>query len=326
MSLRYGAIMDTDGYDENLHELLSPTKRQSSLSPDGQQQSNTSTAEERDSSPQTGGASPALQNGENDVHENEYDSPWDRKPISKYSVVGHRTQSLSPSQKPQQFQVVSHTTAVPGNMERRNVNSLERQLRKSPESSTPAAQQQPNTSPSPAVPRRSPLVPPVQFSLTQTYESDLLQSISNTLQSRSKYGSDSFLSMGQTHSFSQGDVPIDYNPPGQSNQQGRSARSDLERIRTQHRRAEGTKMGSLPGHTHPGYRDSKLQQKRVLSRSFQSVNKGAGERGRGRGRGRGFGQHKTPHKTQSMEGLQASRSTLVSYDTYTRSHTYQSLV
>ena len=314
MSPRFGAIVDTDGYDEDLHKMLTPTQHHGTFFPDEQQQSShyqhlqgfTATVDtEREDSPQDGGLSPTPQRVPDEGQENEYDAPWDSKPISKYSVVGHRKQALSPAQRAQQFEVVTHTTATPGNMERRNVNSLERQLR-TDTSSTSLPEQ-------------------LHFSSSPTQDSDLLQSISSTLQTRSKYGSDTLLNMGQPQSFSQGDVPVNYHKPGhgktqQGNEVRRSARSDLERIRTQHRGRSVT----TAGHAHPSYHGSNLQPKKPLSQSHQSVNHD-GKRGGAGGR-RAFAQQKGTWKAHSVDGLQVDPATLVTYDTYTRSHTLQSLV
>ena len=342
MSLRLGAIVDIDGYDEDLHALLSPKQRQSSFSPDVpvpsesslnhyQHLSNfTSTVQsERVYSPPDDGVGPSPQKVLDGAPENEYDAPWDSKPISKYSVVSHRKQTVSPAQRAEQFEVVTHTTAVPGDMERRNVNSLERQLRKSPDTSAPLSLQQAHTSPTPVAqdaksgsPGRE-LPQMLHFSHSQTHDSDLLQSISSTLQSRSKYGSDSLLSMGQ--SFSQGDVPMNYEQHGQGIQWPirRSAHTNLEQIHTQHKRGEGNK---LVGHAYPAHHnDSQLKPKKTLSSSQQSVNQGVGRGAGGRTRG-GFSKHKNARKAQSMDGLHGDPSTLVTYDTYTHSHTYQSLV
>ena len=366
MSLRFGAIVDTDGYDEDLHAMLSPGRRQASFSPEQRENSvsprlqvlspfsNSSQGDERGGhglvSPQDEGIGPEAHKVPDMVRENEYDAPWDSKPISKYSVVAHRKQTPSPrpTQRAEQFEVETHTTAVPGNMERRNVHSLERQLRRSPDTAAAASalrQTHVSLSPSPAreeaktssLDRDARLVSPPQqpqhFSPTQTNDSDLLQSINSTLQSRSKFGSDSLLSMGQKESPSQGDAPANYpaQEPAQGMQQEnevrRSARADLERIRTQYRRGEGNKPAAAPGPAHPGHHNGQLQQpKRVLSHSQQSVDRGMGggvAQRRGRG---GFAGHKNARKAQSVDGLQADPSTLVTYDTHTHSHTYRSLV
>ena len=296
MNLRYGAILDTESYDEELHSMLSPTAQQPSpLSPGSQrpllhfQDVDDFTGVSHEESKQEGG-------GGEDGQENDYDTPWDSKPISKYSVVGHRKQTPSPAQRAEQFEVVTTTTATPGNTERRNVSSLERQLKTDP------------------VPPQLPPKQKYKFSQPDgpSSESDLLHSISTTLQARSKYGSDSLLT-----SFSQGDVPANYyQQSGQGNVQrptGRSARADLEKIRTQH------KSVSLPN----AY--DKLQQKKPMSRSHQNVNRG-GWRGASTGGGGKRGLHKGSRKSQSVDQLQVDPATLVSYNSHTQSHTLQSLV
>ena len=316
MSLRFGAIVDTENYDEALHEMLSPSQQHAtSLSHESQQQlshypgqDNTS-REGREVSPQQEGVA-SFPHQEGVSPENEYEAPWDSKPISKYSVVGHRKQTSSPAQKTEPFEVETHTTAVPGtDMEWRNVHSLERQLK---------------TDPFP------PQLPPKQWKAqalsNHSQESDLLQSINNTLQKRSKYGSDTLLNMP---SFSQGDVPANYyQQTGQgdmSQGKGRSSRGELEKIRTQHKQ----KSITLP----TGYHGNPLQQQqRGLSHSQQSVNQsgiGGGWRGAsvgGRRRHRGLSHTKGTRKTWSVDALQVDPSTLVTYNTYTQSHTLQSLV
>ena len=331
MSLRFGAFVDTEDYDEDLHEMLTPTSQGASQlnnplqSPHSESHpgdphyqqlaefSSSSQQGEMASEPERGkgegeGETPGM------AGENEYDTPWDSKPISKFSVVGHRKMTPSPAQRTESFEVVSHTTDLPGNMERRHVSSLERQLKNDPISrlsprqdlgySTTASQ--PST---------------LGYSDPSTQDSDLLHSISTTLQTWSKYGSDSLLT-----SFSQGDVPANYyQEQGKAAMQqaksgGRSARADLERIRTQHKR----------GPTSSGAQGSKLKQKKALSRSHQSVCHSGlvGERGGGRGKGRATSYHGggPARKAQSVDMLQVDPSTLVTYNTYTKSHTLQSLV
>ena len=144
-----------------------------------------------------------------------YETPWDQKPISKYSVVGmgKRTGSggqkdrISPHKERIQFAEVStHEEPMPGNTELRNVHSLER----------PAKHH-----------RHSPKADP---------EGSLLESISNTLQGRSNYGSDTLL-----NSVSPEEQPKSqqlYYSPQVNRKVPRSARGELEKIKAQHRREQ----------------------------------------------------------------------------------------
>ena len=297
MSLRFGAFVDTDDYDEGLHELLTPPSQREGTNfpsdpcPDDPHYQHL--AGFTHGNGEEGAESVSQPEG------NEYDTPWDSKPISKFSVVGHRR---SPAQRAEAFEVVSHTTDLPGNMERRNVSSLERQLKSD---SRLSPRQDPSSS---------------QPSDRQTLDSDLLQSISTTLQTRSKYGSDSFLT-----SFSQGDVPANYyQEQGRAAMQqiqsgSRSARADLERIRIKHKRSI-----TLPtAYSGP----SQLHQRRSLSGSHQSVSRGLSVGDVRRERVGGSSYHGRPaRKTQSVDRLEVDPATLVTYDTYTKSHTLQSLV
>ena len=355
MSLRFGAIVNTDDYDEDLHEMLSLTKQHMSPPPE-----NNSTHQEPDqdvsshyqhlenftniqqnTTPDKEAVVHSLVAVEqqtsspyvNEAQENEYDTPWDSKPISKYSVIG-RKQTPSPAQKAEPFEVVTHTTAVPGNMEWRNVHSLERQLRTDSASSRVSPRQEygyPVDNAAASQPAHS-----LQFSDTlDIHDSDLLQSISSTLQSRSKYGSESLLT-----SYSQGDIPANYyqqQAQAELKQRGnsRSTRTELEKIRTQHRKMSIT----LPT-TYTGYQDNKLDQRKALSRSYQSVNRGSsgniaggssgniagGSSGEGKRKRVPLAQHKGARKAQSVDALQVDPATLVTYNTYTQSHTLQSLV
>ena len=301
MSLRFGAFVDTEDYDEDLHELLTPTGQRQGppqFSPDPHKES---------SDPQyqhlAGFSSLSDPAGDLAVQgegaENAYDTPWDSKPISKFSVVGLRKLTPSPAQRTESFEVVSHTTDLPGNMEWRNVSSLERQLKSDPT---------PRLSPRPEFGN------PTFSSSSATQDSDLLQSISSTLQTRSKYyGSDSLLT-----SFSQGDVPANYyqqqgKAVAQDIKSGRSARAELERIRTQHKRSI-----TLPT-AYSGSHGNQLQQRKALSQSHQSVNRSSVGGG-------GRGKRGPARKAQSVDQLQVDPSTLVTYNTYTKSHTLQSLV
>ena len=309
MSLRFGAFVDTEDYDEDLHAMLTPTSQQHprlNFSPEPQAPSDPHYQHLAGFTALSDGA--VGESGEQTTSqpgENEYDTPWENKPISKFFVVGYRKQTSNPAQRTQSFEVVSHTTELPGNTERRNVSSLERQLKSERHDFSHAATaSQPTHS---------------EFDSTdpQTLDSDLLQSISSTLQTRSKYGSDSLLT-----SFSQGDVPANfYQQQGRMSMQqiksgGRSARGDLEKIRTQHKRSI-----TLP----TAYSGPQLQQK-SLSHSHQSVSRGGsvGEGKRGR---EGASYHGRPaRKAQSVDRLQVDPATLVTYNTFTKSHTLQSLV
>lgn len=372
MSLRYGAIVDTEDYDPDLHAMLSPKQHdfvvssqehESSLSPQNPEASSPSGGlqtwqftplsppggeEGRKSSslsPQDEGIGPEPQKIQDMGQENnEYDTPWDHKPFSKYSVVGHRKRLMAPPQTKQQqdrveFEVTSHTTAIPGSTERRNVHSLERQKVRvqgsvSPQGVvSPTQQQQKHMSPprhevwGGSLERERRHVSSPQSHQPPATDTDLLTSISSTLQSRSKYGSDSFLNMGK-QSLSQGDSPINYHS-GDQMQRGRevrrSAKADLERIRTEHCREApqrhslvsplSEQNGNVP---HPT---------KMLSRSQQAMDGGRARGGGGRFHMRGgFAAQKNSRMTQSVDGLQSDPSTSVMYDHYTNSHTFRSLV
>ena len=376
MSLRYGAIVDTEDYDPDLHAMLSPKQHDTAgatqehegslslqnpeasspsgglrrwqfapLSPPGGEEGRKSSS----LSPQDEGVGPAPQKIPDMGQENnEYDTPWDHKPFSKYSVVGHRKRMMAASQARQQqdrveFEVMSHTTAVPGSTERRNVHSLERRKVRvegsaSPQGvvTSPTQQQQKHASPphhevwGGSLERERRHVSPPQPTQPPAGDPDLLTSISSTLQSRSKYGSDSFLSMGK-QSLSQGDSPIN-NPPGEQMQRGgqvrRSAKADLEMIRTEHRQ-EALQRHSLVSPL-SGMNGSMSHSAKKLSRSHQAMD-GGRARGGGGGGGRihtrsGFAAQKNSRMTQSVDGLQSDPSTSVMYDQYTNSHTFRSLV
>ena len=329
MSLRFGAFVDTEDYDEELHEMLTPTSQQGQPQLHDQQPNHPDphyqhlTAFNESTNSETGGE---VARGEGEggsssqPWENEYDTPWDSKPISKFSVVGHRGKlTPSPAHRTESFEVVSHTTDLPGNMERRNVNSLERQLKHDPNSSVSPRQDLGYSGGTYSQPSSN-----LEFTDPGIQDSDLLHSISATLQTRSKYGSDSLLT-----SFSQGDVPANYyQQQGRAAMQQaksgvRSARGDLERIRTKHKRAITLPM------SYSGPQTSKLQHKKALSRSHQSVSHSGvtGDGGRGQGRATSYhGGGGLARKTQSVDQLQVDPSTLVTYNTYTKSHTLQSLV
>ena len=332
MSLRFGAFVDTEDYDEGLHEMLTPTSQQGQPQLHDDQQPNHPdphyqhlTTFNDSTNSETGGE---VVRGEGEGEggsssqpwENEYDTPWDSKPISKFSVVGHRGKlTPSPAHRTESFEVVSHTTDLPGNMERRNVSSLERQLKNDPTSRVSPRQDLGYSGGTYSQPSSN-----LEFTDTGIQDSDLLQSIRTTLQTRSKYGSDSLLT-----SFSQGDVPANYyQQQGRAAMQQaksgvRSARGDLEKIRTKHKRAI-----TLPT-SYSGPQTSKLKHKKALSRSHQSVSHSGvtGDGGRGQGRATSYhGGGGPARKAQSVDMLQVDPSTLVTYNTYTKSHTLQSLV
>ena len=164
--------------------------------------------------------------GGEDEEDGPYDTPWDQKPISKYSVVGVRRRSrdslTSPIGERVQFgEVSTHEAPTPGNTELRNVHSLER--------------------------------PPKHTHPKHDGKHSLLESISNTLQVQSKYGSDSLLNGGSTPQQANGSPqqPISpqqlngnarepksspYNSPLQGRKAPRSTRGELEKIKAEHRR------------------------------------------------------------------------------------------
>ena len=164
--------------------------------------------------------------GGEDEEDGPYDPPWDQKPVSKYSVVGVRRRSrdsvTSPIGERVQFgEVSTHEAPTPGNTELRNVHSLER--------------------------------PPKHAHPKHDAKHSLLESISNTLQVQSKYGSDSLLNGGSTPQQANGSPqhPISpqqlngsardpksspYNSPLQGRKAPRSTRGELEKIKAEHRR------------------------------------------------------------------------------------------
>ena len=251
-----------------------------------------------------------------------------------------------------EFPVTSHTTATPGSMERRNVQSLERQKKwRIPAPPAPPLQQKPPlppgrqggslerggrlVSPTQSLERGGRLVSPTQslgrggriVSPTQSpqllnADSDLLKSINSTLQNRSKYGSDSFLSLGAKHGSSQsshGGSPDHQQPPQGPLDSAPNAGSV---------QVMAAQRGGMTSPQNGG----PLNHPQMLSRSQQSMDSGRGSRGgRGGGGGRvqargGFAGQKNPRLAQSVDGLQGNVSTHVVYDQVTNSHTFRSLV
>ena len=376
MSLRHGAIVDTQSYDPDLHAMLSPDDREASLSPNDQQKervgqprdgitpsprggsrspqgvgvqgwrtnstSPTAKDEWRKSSslsPQDRGISPHQQfpGVRPEDCENEYDAPWDNKAFSKFAVISHRRKAPiamqrrdgstneQPGTERVEFPVTSHTTATPGSMERRNVQSLERQKKwripAPPSPLAPPPQQKPPLPPGGrqggSLERGGRLVSPTRSPQPLSADSDLLKSISSTLQNRSKYGSDSFLSLGAKQGSSQsshGSSPDHQLPP--QGQQDHTRNAGSVRVMTAQRGGmTSPQNGGLVNHP------------QMLSRSQQSVDSGKGGGG-GRMQARsGFAGQKNPRLAQSVDGLQGNASsTHIVYDQVTNSHTFRSLV
>ncbi len=211
--------------------------------------------------------------------ENVYDTPWDQKPASKYVSQGATAQkrgSSSPLEQREKLhfaEVSVHDGPIPGNSELRNVHSLER----------PMKQQQQQKSAS-----------------ADLEGSSLLESISSTLQSKSRYGSDSLLNnISPTFQTSGLATTSHTSPPlRRERQEVRSARAELEKIKAEHRRDPHYSPKASPR--------SALQQR-------------ARERTR-------FVEHNghPPRMTVSLDELQ--RDTEVRYDSSTHAHIYRSLV
>lgn len=205
--------------------------------------------------------------------ENVYDTPWDTKPASKYvnqGATAYKLRGSSPSGQKETLhfaEVSAHDGPIPGNMELRNVHSLERPLKRGQKSAS-----------------------------VDLEGSSLLASISSTLQSRSKYGSDSLLSnlAATSSSLEQG------SPPRREKQEVRSARAELEKIKAEHRRDPRYSPAASPR--------SPLQQ-------------------RAKGRTR-LPQHNglPPRMASSLDELQRDIPTEVRYDASTHTHIYRSLV
>ena len=170
--------------------------------------------------------------GGEDEEDGPYDTPWDQKPISKYSVVGRRSRDslTSPIGERVQFgEVSTHEAPTPGNTELRNVHSLERPSKHTKHDG----------------------------------KHSLLESISDTLQVQSKCGSDSFLngvsstpqangspkqpiSPQQLNSSAREPKSSPYNSPQQGRKAPRSTRGELEKIKAEHRRELQSSPHSSP--------------------------------------------------------------------------------
>ena len=204
------------------------------------------------------------------VQEGLYDPPWEQSSVSKYKVIGRMraesfgkqtsakektpptaTEKTPPPVSPKtkkgiQFGEVSTTeTPKPGSMEIRNVHSLERSKKNRIHQSSldrPPAEKKPSPSSSPARSYsldRAPTSPGRQDrTLTSpgvpaaVGDESLLDSITDTLQKHSKYGSITILSppssrMSETEPSKSKKVP---------NEVRRSSRGELEKIRAAHRR------------------------------------------------------------------------------------------
>lgn len=188
---------------------------------------------------------------------NLYDTPWDKKPGPKFRVIGHRKKGPKGQKDRLQFAEVStHDTPIPGNTEVRNVHSLERSKR-----------------------------------VGRTKENTLLESISNSLQEKSKYGSDSLLN------FSSRSQQL--SPPRRRNIVRVSSKGELEKIKAEHRRDP-----RYSPHASPKSTGAQKPPKKV---GFTISN----------------GQ---PRHTVSWDGLQRDPNTQVTFDSSTQSHIFRSLV
>ncbi len=236
---------------------------------------------ERTSSPEL--PPPDLDDGEEDTNETEnvYDTPWDKKPASKYVNSGgslqkpRETSPLGHREMLHFAEVSTHEGPIPGNTELRNVHSLERRSKRQTKSAS-----------------------------TDLEGSSLLESISSTLQSRSKYGSDSLLSdvaSTPTVTFPPQITPSSQSsPPRRGRQEVRSARGELEKIKAEHRRDVRYSPQASPR--------SPLQQRAKTRTRFAQLN----------------GQ--PPRMAASLDELQRDSHTEVRYDVSTHAHIYRSLV
>ena len=254
-----------------------------------------------------------------DTGENIYDAPWDQKLASKVvlnrprmsaikraemgaaemgageprnppTVVG--AQARSPLPEHIQFsEVSSHEVAMPGDLELRNVHSLERPPRTKKRTSMEIGK-----------------------------ETSLLESISSTLQVRSKYGSDSLLNSSASSPEALGylapppraSVSQDSSPAlrkKQSKEVMRSARGELAKIRAEHKRDP-----RISPHTSP--KSPLSASNGALPAMVRPVKRV----------GFANGGHPQPRAARSMEELERRPHTHVSYDRTTQSHIYRSLV
>ena len=218
--------------------------------------------------------------------ENVYDMPWEKKTVSKYRVVGQRKKPGNGAQKDvketlQFAEVSTHEAPTPGSTEVRNVHSLERPLKKN----------RPNK-------QSHSLDRPIK--VPTLVEDSLLESISSTLQGRSKFGSDSLLTTIAMEATAASNAMQTYSPPQKRMTNGvRSSKRELEKIRAEHRRDP-----RYSPHTSPKTVAPAKPAKRV---GFTQPN----------------GQ---PRTAVSLDGLQRDPSTRVTYDSSTRSHVFRSLV
>ncbi len=253
-------------------------------------------------------------------NQNMYESPWEEKSISKYKGIGIRRRSASDLKEktpppvmpkkvgPQKMKFaevsIKNTPKPSAATELRNVHSLERPLRHSPQATPPS--------------------PPT---LHKTSEDSLLASISSTLQVTSRYGSDSFLSNGggEVGGGGCGNSPLHKEMRATSTSELKmSARRELEKIRAAHRREAAPNVphpSPLTQAMKPDQRSSPQlyppQQPRVL---------GGGASSSASAEARGV---HPPPRHSSLDGLlqqHPSPETHVMYDSQTQAHIFRSLV
>lgn len=258
-------------------------------------------------------------------NQNLYDSPWEQKAVSKYNVIGIKHRAGSPgavkektppptAPKRAKIQIAKVSVKetpqpIATEVEVRNVHSLER---KRSNDRPPRTRGRGSVSP-PAAPGM------VGIGGGGTVEDSLLASISNALQVTSRYGSDSFLSRGDSPSGTGGGANVGKRLSG-SGELKFSTRGELEKIRAAHRK-DTTPITTplVQNNTKPIIQHSSPQ---IYSpKSPISNNPSSPARGLAVG-----GAMKSSHMTSSLEGLQRRADTHVTYDAQTQAHIFRSLV
>lgn len=261
--------------------------------------------------------------------EHHYAEPWDQKPASKFvsrikwgngngnGVIGageHSAAVAAAATAPEghkapssvQFATVSsHEVPVAGDLELRNVHSLERQPRKERFSG-----------------------PSLTESGGGKESSSLLESISTTLAAQAKYGSDSILTSSVTsYPEATGATPpqtsLDAVSPNTKRKQTSevkwSARAELEKIRAEHKRDPQTSPHASPKSPRKGSPHTSPKSPRhngqlpVLVRPVKRVGFA------------GFNGH-PPRAAVSMDELERRGTTQVSYDSKSQAKILRSLV
>lgn len=277
--------------------------------------------------------------------QNLYDNPWENKAVNK--VVIRRSASPAGPMKEKsppppvaprklgpkiQFAEVSvKETPKPIPTEVRNVHSLERKR-------TPQHLQsrypQGRSSTSPPTPHgkeggRASISPPTP---KEDDSDSLLASISDTLQVTSRYGSDSFLSNGDSNTPAVADSAVRRS----SVEVKMSSRGELEKIKAAHSKEVApvvlkpsplVQAAPLMPHPLPLAQASKKPNQHSSPQIYPANVPNRGQRGVAKGRGGiGIGLGKAPHLATSLEALQRRKDTHVTYDASTQAHIFRSLV